>query len=138
MAMFGAKSSKAPVKPADLSAFIDEGSEIEGKYTFSGTLMLNGKLSGEIVTQDTLIIGEKAIVNAIVRAGTVIISGEVVGNVNATERVELRGTARVFGDVEAPVVVVEEGVLFEGHCRMSKGKLDAPISREADVVPLAR
>jgi cytoskeletal protein CcmA (bactofilin family) len=138
MAMFGAKSSKAPVKPADLSAFIDEGSEIEGKYTFSGTLMLNGKLSGEIVTQDTLIIGEKGIVNAIVRAGTVIISGEVVGNVNATERVELRGTARVFGDVEAPVVVVEEGVLFEGHCRMSKGKLDAPSSREAAVVPLAR
>ncbi len=140
MAMFGAKSSsKPPGKSADLSAFIDEGSEIEGKFSFSGTVMLNGKFSGEIQSQDTLIIGEKGIVNAIVRAGTVIISGEVVGNVNATERVELRGTARVFGDVEAPVVVVEEGVLFEGHCRMSKGKLDAaPISREVAVVPLAR
>jgi cytoskeletal protein CcmA (bactofilin family) len=139
MAMFGAKNSSKPaLKSADLSAFIDEGSEIEGKYSFSGTVMLNGKLSGEIVTQDTLIIGEKGIVNAIVRAGTVIISGEVVGNVNATERVELRGTARVFGDVEAPVVVVEEGVLFEGHCRMNKGKLDAPASREAAVVPLVR
>jgi cytoskeletal protein CcmA (bactofilin family) len=142
MAMFGGKNSKPSAKPADLSAFIDEGSEIEGKYSFTGTVMLNGKLSGEIVTQDTLIIGEKGIVNAIVRAGTVIISGEVVGNVNATERVELRGTARVFGDVEAPVVVVEEGVLFEGHCRMNKGgKLDAPSSHsshEATVVPLAR
>jgi len=50
----------------------------------------------------------------------VLISGEVVGNVLASERVELRGTARVFGDVEAPVIVVEEGVLFEGHCRMPK------------------
>jgi cytoskeletal protein CcmA (bactofilin family) len=138
MAMFGAKGAKpSAVKPADLSAFIDEGSEIEGKYSFSGTVMLNGKLSGEIQTQDTLIIGEKGVVNAIVRAGTVIISGEVVGNVNASERVELRGTARVFGDVEAPVVVVEEGVLFEGHCRMSKGKLDASPAAAA-VVPLAR
>jgi len=136
MSMFGGKANKPPVKPADLSAFIDEGSEIEGKYTFTGTVMLNGKLSGEIHTQDTLIIGEKGVVNAIVRAGTVIISGEVVGNVNATERVELRGTARVFGDVEAPVVVVEEGVLFEGHCRMSKGKLDAPASHDGAVVAL--
>ena len=108
-------------KPAsgssDLTAFIDEGSEIEGKYTFHGTVMLNGKFSGEISSGDTLIIGEKGIVNATVRAGVVLISGEVIGNVFATERVELRGTARVYGDVEAPVVVVEEGVLFEGRCK---------------------
>lgn len=137
MAIFGGKASKPPVKSADLSAYIDEGSEIEGKYRFSGTLMLNGKFSGEIQTQDTLIIGEKGVVNAIVRAGTVIISGEVVGNVNATERVELRGTARVFGDVEAPVVIVEEGVLFEGHCRMNKGRVDGPAPRDAALIPLA-
>jgi cytoskeletal protein CcmA (bactofilin family) len=115
------KKSKGQVKPGDLSAFIDEGSEIEGKYTFSGTVMLNGKLSGEVHTGDTLIVGEKAVVNASVWAGTVVVSGEIVGNVVATERVELRGTARVFGDVEAPVIVVEEGVLFQGHCRMTKG-----------------
>src|SRR5499427_3526560 len=112
---------KAPgTKNGDLTAFIDEGSEIEGKYSFSGTVMLNGRFSGEIQTKDTLIIGEKGVVNATVRAGSVVISGEVVGNVLASERVELRGTARVFGDVEAPVVVVEEGVLFEGHCKMTK------------------
>ena len=137
MAIFGGKASKPPVKSADLSAYIDEGSEIEGKYRFSGILMLNGKFSGEIQTADTLIIGEKGVVNAIVRAGTVIVSGEVVGNVNATERVELRGTARVFGDVEAPVVIVEEGVLFEGHCRMNKGRPEAPTSGDAALIPLA-
>jgi cytoskeletal protein CcmA (bactofilin family) len=115
------KAPKTDGKPGELSAFIDETSEIEGRYTFRGTVMLNGKLSGEIQTGDTLIIGEKAVVNANIRAGSVVISGEVVGNVVATERVELRGTARVVGDVEAPVVVVEEGVVFEGHCRMTKG-----------------
>ena len=82
--------------------------------------MLNGKFKGEIVSNDTLIVGEKAAIHASIRAGIVLISGEVVGNVLATERVELRGTARVFGDVEAPVIVVEEGVRFEGHCRMTK------------------
>lgn len=118
--MFGKKSGKSTVaRNSDLSAFIDEASEIEGKYTFSGTVMLNGKFKGEISSNDTLIIGEKGVIHASIHAGVVLISGEVVGNVRATERVELRGTARVIGDVEAPVVIVEEGVVFQGHCRMT-------------------
>ena len=136
------RSGKAAVavKGSDLSAFIDEASEIEGKYTFSGTVMINGKFKGEIVSNDTLIVGEKAVINASIHAGIVLISGEVVGNVLASERVELRGTARVFGDVEAPVIVVEEGVLFEGHCRNTKSRSsDAPpVSRDLSVVTLKR
>src|ERR1019366_2260167 len=104
------------------TAFIGEGSDIEGKYTFSGTLMLNGRFSGEIVSNDRLMIGEKGIVRASIRAGVVLIERAVVGNTNATERVELHGKARVYGDIEAPVVVVEAGVLFEGHCRMTKAR----------------
>src|SRR3989338_9199485 len=96
------KSGKASVKGNDLTAFIDEGSEIEGKYTFSGTVMINGRFRGEIVSNDSLIVGEKGVVNASIRAGIVLISGEVVGNVNASERVELRCSARVYGDIEAP------------------------------------
>jgi cytoskeletal protein CcmA (bactofilin family) len=123
----------------DLTAFIDEGSEIDGKYTFRGTVMINGKLRGEIESNDTLIVGEKGMLNAAIRAGTVVVSGEVVGNIMATERIELRGTARMFGDVEAPVVVVEEGVLFEGHCRMSKSRpADAQAARDLAVVPFKR
>jgi cytoskeletal protein CcmA (bactofilin family) len=136
------KRPKSPDRNADLSAYIDEGSEIEGTYTFSGSVMLNGKFKGNIQSTGTLIIGEKGVVNATISAGTVLISGEVVGNVLATERVELRGSARVFGEVEAPVVVVEEGVLFEGHCRMTKSRQpEAAVSREArdlSVVTLKR
>ena len=141
--MFGRKKpAKVAGKGSDLSAYIDEASEIEGKYTFSGTVMLNGKLTGEIWSDDTLIIGEKGVVTASVRAGIVLVNGEVRGNILGTERVELRGAARVYGDVEAPVVVVEEGVLFEGHCRMTKGRpaespADAP-QRELSVVALKR
>jgi cytoskeletal protein CcmA (bactofilin family) len=120
--MIWKKKRKHSAKGTDLSAYIDEASEIEGKYTFSGTVMLNGKFAGEICSSDTLIIGEKGVVNATVRAGVVLVNGEVVGNIVGGERVELRGNARVFGDVEAPVVVVEEGVLFEGHCRMTKSR----------------
>ena len=136
--MLWKKNGRGKVKGSDLTAFIDESSEIEGKYTFSGTVMLNGKIKGEIVSNDTLIVGEKGVVNATIRAGIVLINGEVVGNVLGSERVELRGNARVFGDVEAPVVVVEEGVLFEGHCRMTKSRpAEAPAlpQRDSSVVP---
>ncbi len=139
--MLWKKSGRASAKASDLTAFIDEGSEIEGKYTFSGTVMLNGRFRGEIVSNDSLIVGEKGVVNASIRAGIVLINGEVVGNVNASERVELRGSARVYGDVEAPVVVIEEGVLFEGHCRMTKARpVEAaqPPVRDFSVVPLKR
>ena len=133
------RKSKEPSRTSsDLTAFIDEGSEIEGKYTFHGTVMLNGKFSGEINSNDSLIIGEKGVVNATVRAGVVLINGEVIGNVFATERVELRGTARVYGDVEAPVVVVEEGVLFEGRCKNTKGQSVHPTSADRDELSLKR
>ncbi|MGH7343548.1 MAG: bactofilin family protein, partial [Candidatus Rokuibacteriota bacterium] len=73
------RKSKPTSRSSDLTAFIDEGSEIEGKYTFNGTVMLNGRFSGEIVSNDSLIIGEKGVVNATVRAGIVLINGEVIG-----------------------------------------------------------
>ena len=117
--MFWKKNGKRRVKIGDLTAFIDEGSEIEGTCTFSGTVVLNGTVRGEIASTDTVIVGETAVAHAEIRGGTIIISGQVVGKLVATQRLELRGAARVFGDIEAPVVVLEEGVLFEGHCRMT-------------------
>ena len=120
-----------------LTAFLDEGSDIEGKYTFTGTVLLNGKFQGEIASPDTLIIGERGVVNATVRAGTLVVNGELVGNVHASERVELTGRARVFGDLESPVVVLEEGVMYEGHCRMPRSVAPDP-GRDTSVVPLKR
>jgi cytoskeletal protein CcmA (bactofilin family) len=133
------RGGRAPQR-SELTAFIDEGSEMEGRYTFRGTVMLNGKFKGEIVSNDTLIIGERGVVQADVRAGRVTVSGEVTGTLRATERVELKRTARVYGDVEAPVVVVEEGVLCDGHCRMARPTplAEVPPTRDLAVVPLKR
>ena len=132
------RRGKGP-RRSELTAFIDEGSEIDGRYTFRGTVMLNGKFKGEISSEDTLIIGERAVLQADIRAGRVVVNGEVTGNLRATERIELKRTARVFGDVEAPIVVVEEGVLFEGHCRMAKPSPVAEVpARDLAVVPLKR
>ena len=130
---------KPSAQHSGVTAFIDEGSKIEGKYTFTGTgtLLLNGEFQGEIVTTDAVIVGEKAVVNATIRAASVVIIGEVLGNVQASGRVELKGTARVFGDLEAPVVVIEEGVLFRGQCRMATTRADE-VTQDPAVVALDR
>jgi cytoskeletal protein CcmA (bactofilin family) len=95
--------------------------------------------SGRPRRTDTLVVGERGVVAARITAGAVLIHGEVVGNVRATERVELRGRARVFGDLEAPIVVMDEGGLFEGSCRMTKDQpAAARDARDLSVVSLKR
>lgn len=130
----------APAKKRDFTTILDEGSSIEGKFSFSGAVYLNGRLHGEILSNDTLVVGEKGVVNANIHAGNVQISGEVVGNIYATDRVELGGSSRVFGNVDAPVVIIEDGAVFEGHCRMTKTHpgSPAPGTRDSSVVPLRR
>ena len=133
-------SRKPAANQTGIMAFIGEGSEIEGKYTFTGTgtVLLNGKFHGEIITTDVLIIGEKAVANATIRAGSVVIWGEIVGNVQASDRVELKGEARVFGNIEAPVVVLDDGVLFEGQCRMAAMRPDEEARDDPSVIRLQR
>ena len=133
------KGPRAHYHRTELTAYLDEHSEVEGTGTFGGTAMLNGKFKGLIQSTDTLIVGDKGVVNANINGGCVLIRGEVVGNVVATERLELRGSARVFGDVETPVLVIDEGVLFEGHCRMTKTRAEAGrYTRDLSVVNLKR
>jgi cytoskeletal protein CcmA (bactofilin family) len=103
-----------------ITAFLDEDSEIEGRYTCSGTVVFDAKFSGEITSKDTLIIGERGVVHANVQAVNLVVRGELVGDVAASARVELKRTARVTGNIEAPIVVMEEGAVHDGHCRMAK------------------
>jgi len=135
----GARQSK-PSRPREYNSHVHEGTEIEGKVSFSGTVLVNGRVRGEIVSNDTLVIGEKGVINASIRSGVVEVSGEVVGNISATERIELHPSCRVYGDIEAPVVTIDEGALLEGQCRMTKLR-PADIGttqRDANVVPLKR
>src|SRR5712692_7742193 len=133
------RRGKSP-RRSELTAFVDEGSEIEGTYTFRGTVMLNGKFKGEIQSSDTLIVGDKGVVNATIHAGTVVVSGEIVGTVTASARLEVRRGGRVSGDVDAPVLVVEEGAVLEGHCRMTRAPAaeSAPPSRDLSIVSAKR
>jgi cytoskeletal protein CcmA (bactofilin family) len=103
-----------------VGAFLGDGTEIEGNCTCTGTVMLDAKLRGEIVARDTLIIGDRGVVEATIHATILVVRGKLIGDVTATERVELKSGARVTGDIDAPVIVMEAGAVLDGRCRMTK------------------
>jgi cytoskeletal protein CcmA (bactofilin family) len=122
----------------EVNALLGKGSEFEGKLTFEGAVRIDGTFSGEIFTQDTLIIGEGARVSAQIEAGTVIVYGDVQGNITTTELIELHAPARLKGDIETPNLVIDRGVMFEGSCKMdleAEASAPAPRPRQRGVEP---
>ena len=119
MAMLKRDEAPLPSPVAgDLNALLGRGSEFEGKLTFEGTVRIDGKFTGTIVTDDTLVVGEGAKVSAEVTCGTIVVHGEVVGNIRARGSVELHQPARVRGNIETPSLMVDRGVIFEGQSKM--------------------
>ena len=113
-----------------INAFLGEGTYFKGVLTFDGTVRIDGKVEGDILTKDTLIVGEKGEINGNIKVGTIIINGRVFGNITATERVEIHSAGRVKGDIKTPVLVITEGVIFDGRCQMSD--LDKEMERECE------
>jgi cytoskeletal protein CcmA (bactofilin family) len=112
-----------------LTAFIDQGSEFEGKLSFRDTVRIDGRFRGEIASENTLIVGETGEIEATIRSNTVAISGSVEGDVHAARKVVLHKTARVTGNLTTPCLVVEEGAVVNGTFKMvtSDGKTPAPL-----------
>jgi len=105
-------------KHDEVTAFLGKGTEFEGKLTFHGSTRIDGHFKGEISTDGNLIISEQGLVEANIHASHIVISGEVHGNITADQRVDIHAPAKVFGDIKAPSVVIDEGVIFEGRTRM--------------------
>lgn len=87
---------------------------------------MNGQFRGELVSSDTLLVGIEGEVEASVQAGVAIISGLVRGNISARERVELRRTARIYGNIVTPILVLEEGVVIDGQCKTNQEEASEP------------
>src|SRR5918911_301259 len=110
--------TSSPAASSDLNALLGRGSEFDGKLTFEGTVRIDGKFTGTIVTGDVLVVGEGAKVSAEITCGTIIVHGEVQGNIRAKTAVELHHPARMRGNIESPSLMIEKGVLFEGQSKM--------------------
>jgi cytoskeletal protein CcmA (bactofilin family) len=110
-----------PVLPStEITALLGRGTHFEGKLYFEGRVRIDGGFRGEIRSQDVLIIGEGAEVEADIEVGTAIIKGgSVTGDVRAIHSIELYVPARVSGSLHAPEIFMDKGVQFSGTCTMA-------------------
>ena len=118
----------------DICAFVGKGVEFKGTITYSGTVKIDGYLDGEIHTDGVLLIGEDAVIQAKITAGTIVCKGKVTGDIVAKECVKLRAPAVMNGSVKSPVLSMEDGVLFNGALEMAHSVRELP--RDAALRPV--
>lgn len=111
---------KSDGERGDLNGFLDAGSHIEGDLHFEDTFRIDGKLSGRVVSNGDLVVGEQGQVEGEIRVGRIFVSGTVKGSVLAAQRVEITARGKVNADLETPSLMIEDGAFFEGRCSMGK------------------
>lgn len=118
---------------AELSALLGEGATFEGKLVFEGRVRVDGRFRGEIVSEGTLVIGDRAEVEATIDVGTLIVLGGTVrGEVHAKHTVELHAPAKVFGNITTLQLMIDRGVVFEGQSRIAQADLAVGVSERED------
>jgi cytoskeletal protein CcmA (bactofilin family) len=114
---------------------IGKGSQITGNLSFEGTVMIEGKVEGEIAAQESVIVGETAVVQAQVTADSVVVTGNVTGDITARRRVEIRAPGKLFGNITTPSLIIHDGVVFEGHCSMGGDQAAAKTDKTVPLFP---
>jgi cytoskeletal protein CcmA (bactofilin family) len=110
------------IEKGDIKAFLGPGSQFEGKLLFHEIVRLDGEFKGEIISKDTLIVGDGAKVEAEISVGSLVLSGTFKGNIKATGKVDLRAPARVDGNISTPILIVQEGVIMNSTLNMTPDK----------------
>ena len=110
--------SAKPTKNSLSTTVFQEDSRFKGSLKFTNPLLILGEFEGEISGGSYLEIGPTAKVQSRLEAEHIVIYGQVEGNVIASDKVELREGARLTGNIRAPRMEMEEGVLFDGQCEM--------------------
>lgn len=118
-----------PKKTESITTFLGADANIEGTIEFKGTIRLDGTVKGTINSKSgTVIIGEKARIDADIFVDVAIIMGQVNGIVNANNRIEVYPPGSVEGDIQAPVISIDAGVKFNGNCVMKAGVFSSEIT----------
>jgi cytoskeletal protein CcmA (bactofilin family) len=102
----------------EINVFFGKDTVFNGKMTSEGVFRLDGKIEGEIFHSGTLIAGETAVVKGKMEVNTLTLNGIVEGEVNAKERMEIHSKGKLYGTISTPVLVIQEGGVFDGNCKM--------------------
>jgi cytoskeletal protein CcmA (bactofilin family) len=127
----------------DISGFLAEGTEIHGEVRFRDVLRVDGKITGKVISEKELVVGESGEIEADVNVGILSVSGKITGTIHVKEKLEIHPTGRVLGDLtlEKPNLVIHEGGVFEGNIDMNAGKKKdsrEPAHKEAEIESIRR
>src|ERR1051325_541459 len=130
------------IKDGSLSGFVGSGTVITGEASFKSMLRVDGRFSGNInSTGGTLIVGSGGQVDANIEVSVATIHGIVNGDIVASDRVELGRAAKLTGNIQTPSLVIEQGAVFEGSCKMTQAKAAAEkpkVERKENVIDVAK
>lgn len=117
--MLKREKKRASGDATTISTLLGRDTVIDGTLTFKETIRVDGRVSGKLVSEKgTLIVGENAVLDADIQVGVAIVRGRVNGRMEASQRIEIHAPAQVSGDISAPSVAIDSGVVFNGNCVM--------------------
>ncbi len=96
------------------------GCKVSGKISFEGPTFIDGEIDGEVTAKGSITIGESALVTAPISAASITVAGKVVGDLTASQRIEIQCPAKVLGHLTSPVLVIHEGAVVNGDCAIQR------------------
>lgn len=126
MGWFGANTEKAMGR---VETVIGKETNFKGNFTAKNSIRVDGEINGNVTGEDGVVIGESGWIRGNVVARSIVVAGKVKGNLTAFLRVELKSRCLVEGDISTPLLLVEEGAKFEGHCQMEEVENVVDLSR---------
>ena len=128
---------------AFINSMIGEGTKFKGEFDLNGLLRIDGDFSGVIRTKGKVLVGKNGRAECTLSAGTVVIGGVLRGEILATEKVIILSTGLVLGNIATPRLIVEEGVVFNGSCRImalapADAAKSAPVNGQKPAASMAR
>jgi cytoskeletal protein CcmA (bactofilin family) len=121
----------------NLDGHLGQGIEIKGTLRFEGSVRIDGKFVGKVISPATLIVGPTAVVDGEVEVGEIEVHGALRGQVKASQRATIHGTGRVDADLDTLSLVIEPGAHFNGRCEMRKKDEPKPAAAPAPSAPIA-
>ncbi len=118
-AMTESETLARDIKEGTLSGFVGGGTVMTGEANFKAMMRVDGTLSGRVSSSSgTLIVGANGKVDANIEVAVAVIHGTINGDIIATQRLELGRAAKVHGNIQTPSLIIEQGAIFEGSCKM--------------------
>src|SRR5256886_15423282 len=128
------------IKDGSLSGFVGSGTVITGEASFKSMLRVDGRFSGRISSAGgALLVGAGGQVDANIEVAVATIHGVVNGDIIASDRIELGRAAKLNGNIQTPSLMIEQGAIFEGSCKMLKAAEKAPkVERKENVIDASK